>query len=188
MVKYEILYNDVQKKLSEYRFKHTISVIKRALEYADIYNLDKEIVKLTALSHDIAKELSKEEMDEYINEYNIKLSELEKLNSNLLHAKIGACICENKYGFNLDMINAVKYHTTGRENMSMLEKIIYLADATEENKEEGSSKFTNIIKSDIDIGMMEVSKWVINKLLDSSNLIHLDTIKCYNYYLKLTRP
>lgn len=187
MIEYDVLYSYIKKKLSDYRFRHTQAVINRALEYADIYKVDKEIVKLTALSHDIAKELSKEEIDGYINEYNIKLDDIEKLNNNLLHAKIGACICKNKYGFTEDMVNAVKYHTTGRENMSILEKIIYLADATEENKEYCSSHYTHIVKDNIDIGMVEIAKWVINKLLDNGKLIHLDTIKCYNYYLKIAK-
>ena len=126
MIKYEKLYEDVKEVLSEERFNHSERVVKRAIEYAKIYNVDIEMVKLVAISHDIAKELSEEENQKYISKYNIKLDDIEKVNKSLLHAKIGAYICKEKYGFTDDMINSVRYHTTGRENMSILEKIIYL--------------------------------------------------------------
>lgn len=183
MIEYEKLYNEVKNNLSERRFKHTEGVIKRAIEYAEVYDIDKEIVKLSALAHDIAKELSKEEKEKYIHDYNIVLDEIEKKNSNLIHSKIGAYICKNKYNFTDDMVNSVKYHTTGRENMSMLEKIIYLADATEENRKYCSKYYVDIIKENIDKGIVEIQKWTMNKLLDENILIHPDSIKCYNYYI-----
>ena len=182
MINYEDLYNEVKDALSEKRFKHSEGVVKRALEYAEIYNVDKEKVKLVAISHDIAKEFSEDENQKYIKEYNIELDEIEKHNHNLIHAKIGAYICKNKYNFTDDMADAVRYHTTGRENMSTLEKVIYLADATEENRKYDQEPYVKIIKEDIDNGMVEVSKWVINNLIEKKSLIHLDTIKCYNYY------
>lgn len=182
MINYNDLYNDVKEILSEKRFKHSEGVVKRALEYAEIYNVDKEELRIAAIAHDIAKEFSDEENQKYIKEYNIELDEIEKCNKNLLHAIIGAYICKNKYEFSDDMVNAVKYHTTGRENMSLLEKIIYLADATEESKNYEKDFYVQTIKNDIDKGMVEVSKWVINNLTERKRVIHLNTVKCYNYY------
>ncbi len=182
MIKYEELYNKVRERLSEKRFIHSEAVVKRAIEYAEIYNIDIETIKLVAIAHDIAKELTDEENDEYIKKYNIGLDEIEKINKSLIHAKIGAYLCKNEFGFTEDMFNAVKYHTTGRPDMSILEKIIYLADATEENRKYCSSNYVEIIKRDIDQGIIEISKWVINKLIENNVLIHLNSIKCYNYY------
>lgn len=182
MIKYEDLYNEIKEILSEKRFKHCERVVKRAIEYAKIYSIDEQTIKLTAIAHDIAKELSYEENQKYINKYNIKLDDIEKTSKNLLHAIIGAEICRDKYEFTEDMKNAVRYHTTGRENMSILEKIIYLADATEEGKEQGTNNFVEIIKQDINKGMYEVSKYVTESLLKRNELIHLNTIRCYNYY------
>lgn len=182
MIKYEELYKEVKENLSEKRFKHSEGVVKRAIEYAKVYNVDIETVKLVAISHDIAKELSEEEIEKYIKEYSIEIDEVEKRNNNLLHAKIGSFICKNKYGFTQDMVNAVRFHTTGRENMTILEKVIYLADATEENRKYCSSVYVDLIKKDINDGMFEVAKWVINSLLERNMVIHLDTIKCYNFY------
>lgn len=187
MIKYEELYEEVKKILSEKRFKHSEGVVKRAIEYANIYNVDIETVKLVAIAHDIAKECSEEENQKYICDYNIELDDIEKLNNSLIHAKIGAAICKNKYNFTDDMVNSVKYHTTGRENMSILEKIIYLADATEENRKYCSSHYVDIIKENIDKGMVEISKWVTNRLIETNEIIHLDTIRCYNYYNKIQK-
>ena len=184
MIKYEELYEDVKNMLSEKRFNHSERVVKRAVEYATIYNVDIEVIKLVAIAHDIAKELTEEENQEYIYKYNIKLDDIEKANKSLWHAKIGAYICKEKYGFTEDMVNSVRYHTTGRENMSILEKIIYLADATEEGREYCSANFVDIIKEDIDKGMFEISKWSLTYLLNNNAIIHPDTIKCYNFYNK----
>lgn len=182
MIEYDKLYKDVQKMLSEKRFLHSEAVVKRALEYAKIYNVDLNTVKLVAIAHDIAKNLNDVEIDYYLKKYNIELDSIEKKNSNLLHQKIGAYICKNMYGFSEDMVNSVRYHTTGRANMSLLEKIIYLADATEENRKYCSSQFVAVIKKDINKGMVEISKWSINHVLDTNSIIHPDSIECYNFY------
>lgn len=183
MISYNDLYNEVKNILSEKRFRHSEGVVKRAIEYAKIYNLDEDTVKLVAIAHDVAKEFSEEDNQKYINEYNIKLDEIEKQNKNLIHAKIGSYICKNKYGFTDDMVNAVRYHTTGRENMSILEKVIYLADATEEGRNYIDIEYyVDTVKENINKAMFEVSKWVINLLLERNSSIHLSTINCYNYY------
>ena len=184
MIKYEELYSEVKKVLSEKRFKHSEGVVKRAIEYAKIYNVDIETTKLVAIAHDIAKELSKEENKKYIDEYGIKLNDIEKKNHNLLHAKIGSYICKNKFGFTDEMTNAIRFHTTGRENMSMLEKIIYTADATEEGRNYPSDYYVNLSKNNIDRAVFEVCAWTVNRLIERNEVIHLNSIKCYNFYNK----
>ena len=184
MIEYEDLYNEVKKRLSEKRFNHSKSVVKRAIEYAEVYDIDVNIVKLVAIAHDIAKELAPEEVEEYIKKYDIRLDEIEKVNKNLIHAKIGAYICKNEYEFTEDMFNAIKYHTTGRANMSTLEKIIYLADATEETRQYDSEPYVKAIKQNIDKGIVEVCKWVIIDLTEKNRIIHTNSIECYNYYIQ----
>ena len=186
MVDYMTLYNDIKEALSEKRFKHSEGVVNRAIEYAKVYGVDIETVKLVAIAHDIAKELPEEQERAYIAQYNIMLDEIEQISHNLVHAKLGACICKDKYGFTEDMVNAVRYHTTGRPNMSMLEKIIYLADATDPNRNyEDMDYYVDTIKNNIDIGMREVSKWVVSHLLENNNIVHLDSVRCYNFYTNI---
>jgi len=83
------------------------------------------------------------------------------------------------------MTNAVRFHTTGRENMSVLEKIIYTADATEPGRNYCSTYYVDLVKKDIDQGVFEICKWVSERLLERNEVVHLDTIKCYNYYNNL---
>ena len=189
MVKYEKLYEAVKSILSEKRFKHTLGVVKRAEEYAVIYNIDVEEAKLAALAHDIAKEISKDESYKRLEEYGIELDEIEKQNFNLVHSKLGAAIAKEEYGMNDEMISAIKYHTTGRENMTMLEKIIYLADATEENRkylfnddELSLNELVELIKKDIDAGLRYTLKWNLQSILRKDFVIHLDSVRAYNYY------
>lgn len=182
---YEELYEDVKSRLSEKRFKHTEGVIKRAVEYAKVYNANMEDTKLAALAHDIAKEIPQEEAFNLIKKYEIELDEIEKVNFNLIHSKLGAEIVKEKYGFNEDIINAIKYHTTGRENMSILEKIIFLADATEENRAyKELDNLVNMIKDNIDEGMLFTLKWTFNDITNKKYLLHLDSVKAYNFLVK----
>lgn len=183
MVEYEVIYKDVKNVLSEKRFKHSEGVVERALEYAKIYGANEKEVKLTAIAHDIAKEIPKNEIIKYAEEIGVELDEIEKINLNLPHAKLGAKICKDKYGFTDDMANAIKYHTTGRENMSLIEKIIYLADATEPGRTYFDLQYyVDLIKKDIDRGLFEVAKWSIGNIVSKEGILHLDTVKCYNFY------
>ena len=186
MIDYNNLYNGIKEILSEKRFRHSEGVVKRAVEYAQIYNIDINTVKLVAIAHDIAKELKDEEYEQAIKKYNISIDEIEGKCKNLLHSKVGAYICKEKFGFTDDMVNAIKYHTTARENMSTLEKIIYLADATDPNRSYlDMDYYVGIISKDLNKGMVEILKWVIGKLIERDEYIHLDTIKSYNYYKNL---
>lgn len=128
----------VNKKLkstvSPQRYQHSIRVMKKALEYAKIYNIDNSVVKITALAHDIAREMTKEESYRYIKDNKLPQYLLDEENYPLIHGAIGADICKKNYLFTEDMSNAIRYHTTGRKNMSILEKIIYLADKNEDGR------------------------------------------------------
>ena len=134
MVTYEELYEKVKSELSEKRFKHTLGVIDRAIEYAKVYNVDENTVKYAAILHDMAKEYSVEKSYEIFKKYGYEPDNVERGNNNLIHGKVAGLIAKHEYGLSDEIADAISYHTTGRENMSMLEKIIYLADATEARK------------------------------------------------------
>ena len=117
--------------LSKERFEHSLGVMERAEEYAKIHGCDVETAKVVGLAHDIAKELTIEESLEYAEKNNIELDEIEKAQPYLLHGKIGAYICKEKFGFTKQMQEAIINHTTGSEDMDLLAKIILVADKTE---------------------------------------------------------
>ena len=95
----EQIREEVKHILSEKRYKHSLGVEKRAAELGAIYGVDIEKAKLAGLTHDIAKEMTKEEIFAYAQENGIQLSPIEREIPKVLHGKIGADICKKKYGF-----------------------------------------------------------------------------------------
>ena len=182
-MEYKEIENDVKSVLSEYRFTHSLGVVKKAVELAKIYGVQEEIAKKVGIAHDIAKEMTDEEMLEYVKNNNIEIDEIESIQPSLLHGKIGADIAAKKYGFTEDMVNAIKWHTTGRENMSMLEKIIYVADKTEENRKGtrfNLEKSRELSTQNIDETLIFLMNEFITYNVKNEWLIHPETIKARN--------
>ena len=182
-MEYKEIENDVKSVLSEYRYIHSLGVAKKAVELAKIYGVQEEIAKKVGIAHDIAKEMTDEEMIEYAKVNNIRIDEIETVKPSLLHGKIGADIAAKKFGFTQDMINAIKWHTTGRENMSMLEKIIYVADKTEENRKGtrfNLEKSRELSTQNIDETLIFLMNEFITYNVKNEWLIHPETIKARN--------
>ena len=182
-MEYKEIENDVKSVLSEYRFTHSLGVAKKAIELAKIYGVQEEIAKKVGIAHDIAKEMTDEEMIEYAKANNIRIDEIETVKPSLLHGKIGADIAAKKFGFTQDMINAIKWHTTGRENMSMLEKIIYVADKTEENRKGtrfNLEKSRELSTQNIDETLIFLMDEFITYNVKNEWLIHPETINARN--------
>lgn len=185
-MEYKEIENDVKSVLSEYRFTHSLGVAKKAIELAKIYGVQEEIAKKVGIAHDIAKEMTDEEMIEYAKANNIRIDEIETVKPSLLHGKIGADIATKKYGFTEDMVNAIKWHTTGRKNMSMLEKIIYVADKTEENRKGtrfNLEKSRELSTQNIDETLIFLMNEFITYNIKNEWLIHPETINARNYIL-----
>jgi len=185
-MKLEMIKNEIKEILSEDRYHHSIRVMEKAIELAKIYNQDKEIVALTALAHDIAKEMSNEEFFQYAEEYEIELEEIDKIATMTLHGKIGADIVKRKYGFTKEMQDAICYHTTGRPNMTMLDKIIYIADKTEIGR--NYDKVEEIRKVLEEQGLDEailygIDNYIIPNRLEKQRIIHPYSIYTRNYIL-----
>lgn len=152
----EEMYDYVASRLSPKRYAHTRGVVEMALEYAKLNGLDYNETFIAALFHDIAKELSKEQSIELCNQYHIELDEYEKSHLYLAHGKIGAVILQRDWGISKpSILNAIKYHTLGRLNMTDLEKVIYLADMTEEGRSsyKGKEEIKRLAQYNLDSAM-----------------------------------
>ena len=181
---------DLKDILSEKRYNHSIGVMKKAEELAKIHDENINKAKLVGLAHDIGKELSENEMIQYTKENNIEVDEIEKINIGLLHAKIGADICSKKYGFSIDMQNAIKYHTVGNLNMDLLSKIIFVADKIEDGrnyKDEDKSKDLKLAReiaiTNIDKALLFEIDCSIKYTIQKGKLIHPDSILIRNKLL-----
>lgn len=125
----------VENQLSPCRFKHTLGVAEIAEDLAVIYGIDVEKAVVAALLHDVAKEFSVDEKRQFCESYGLILDEYLERNIHLMHGNIGAYIAKQQYDIqDEDVLNAISNHTLGRNNMSDLEKIIYLADIIEPNR------------------------------------------------------
>ncbi len=180
-MKYEEIEKAVKETLSEKRFNHSCGVAKRAVELARIYGADEEKARLIGIAHDVAKEMPKQDALEYAKENGILFDEIEKNESGLWHSKLGADIAKKKFGFSDDMAQAILYHTTANVNMNTMDKIIYIADKTEENRTyEGLEEGIKISNEDLDEGVYFASKRAIIYGLNKKSLIHPDTINLIN--------
>ena len=183
-IKIEKILEDVKNTLSEKRYIHSIGVMKQAEYLAKKYGQDVEIAKAVGIAHDIAKELTEEEKIKYVEENKIEIDEIEKINIGLLHAKIGADICKKKYNFTEEMQNAIKYHTTGNENMDTLAKIIFVADKTEENRKyDDLQTVQKLADEDLDKCILYILDYMLVDNVKKQKTIHPDSIKIRNKIL-----
>lgn len=124
-------------ELDTERYEHTLGVMYTAASMAMRYDEDVEKALLAGLLHDCAKCISGENKIKLCNKYHLSVSEVEKKNPSLLHAKLGAFLAAKKYHIkDKDVINAIASHTTGCPNMTLLDKIIYIADYIEPGRKE----------------------------------------------------
>lgn len=183
-------YKEIEEKLKEMlperRLKHSRNVSKCALKLSEIYNCDKEKAEIAGLIHDCAKYFNDEQVENCIKKFNIELDPLEKNNIALSHSVIGSYVAKEVFNIeDEEIINAIKYHTTGREDMSLLEKIIYIADLIEEDrnfpKVEEIRKLT--YEGELDKAMILSFNNTIKFVIEKNQLIHPRTVKARNYIL-----
>lgn len=172
---------DVKNTLSEKRYVHTMGVMKQAEHLAKKYGQDIEVAKAVGIAHDIAKEIPEKEKLKYVKENNIDIDKIEEINIGLLHAKIGADICKKRYNFSEEMQNAIKYHTTGNENMDTLAKILFVADKTEQNRKyENIEIVRDLANEDLDKCILYILDYMLIDNVNRRKLIHPDSINMRN--------
>lgn len=172
----------MKRKLSEKRFLHSCNVSDEAVKLAKLYGADVSRARFAGLVHDITKEEPVEAQLQTIAKYSIILDEVEKTAPKLLHAITGAAVLEREYGVgDRDILNAVRYHTTARAGMSLLEKILYLADyISAERDYEGVDGLRRAIYTSLDTGMNATLDFSVAELLGKGVPIHLDTVRARN--------
>lgn len=170
--------------LSQERFEHTLRVLGIAKKLAIKHQANLYQVTLAALLHDFAKEIPKEMLLKKAKVYNLKLDKIERVNTKLWHAKIGAKILEKEWQIkDKAVLNAIKYHTTGKANMSKLCKIIYLADYLDPaNKKPLYDKIKKISFEYLDLAVAITAKQILNYLIRDNKIIHPNTFLCWNFY------
>lgn len=175
----------MEKAQDSKRFEHTLGVEYTAAALAMRYDCDIKSARAAGLLHDCAKCLTDEKRLSICEKNGIPIQDMERRNPFLLHAKVGAYLAREKYGVeDADILNAIRSHTTGRQNMSLLEKIIFVADYIEPGRK-SAPNLTEIRKLaflDLDKAMLKILEDTLRYLKDSGGEIDPGTEETRDYY------
>lgn len=176
----------LEKILDKNRFEHSLGVSYTAASMAMVHGADVEGAALAGLLHDCAKCFSHEEKLEKCKKHNLPINKFEKKNPELLHAKLSAYYAQAKYEVeDLNVLSAITYHTTGRPDMSTLEKIIFIADYIEPNRK--PLKEMDIIRkeafTDLNLCVTHILKNTLSYLAEKNADIDETSKETYDFYV-----
>lgn len=176
----------VKPHLSQKRYQHTKRVLTTALELAQRYDVDEEETMLAAVFHDYAKYRPLDEMSHIIKQNDLPL-DLLSFHHELWHGPVASILVETEIGItNQQVKDAIYWHTTGRGNMSELEKVVYLADYIEPGRSfPGLSLIQQKAKEDLDEACFMAVRNTIQFLLERERLIYPETINMYNHLKRI---
>lgn len=171
--------------LDEYRYKHSLCVAEEAVRLADKYGADREKANFAGLLHDITKNYSCEEHLKIFNTFDIILSDVERASDKLWHAISGSVYIKEYLNVrDADIINAIRYHTTAKQNMSLLEKVIYVADFTSSDRNYPDvDVMRKLSDKSLEEAMTYALKYTIGELLEKGAAVHPDTLNAYNFLI-----
>ena len=176
----------LKSKLPPKRYTHVLSVRELALDLAEKHGADLRKVNLAALLHDCAKWMKNSEQYEAAASHGIQLDEVERHNPSLLHALIGAEFAVSRFDVeDPKVLNAIRIHTTGSGKMTLIDKILYVADFAEPKRDHAEADAVRALAyQNLNKAVFEVSRYKIEHLLAKGVLIHPYTIDAYNSALQ----
>jgi predicted HD superfamily hydrolase involved in NAD metabolism len=171
----------VKLQLTDHRYHHTLGVMETAIALAKQYGGDEQKAELAAIFHDYAKFRPKDEMKEIIIEQGYPRNLLE-FNSELWHAPVGAYLVEKEAGISdPEVLEAIRFHTSGRPGMNLLDKIIYLADYIEPGRHfPGVEEVRAVAIENLDQALIMAIKNTISFLLKKNQTVYPETFYTYN--------
>jgi predicted HD superfamily hydrolase involved in NAD metabolism len=171
----------VKAQLTDKRYQHTLGVMETAIHLAKKYGEDDKKAELAAIFHDYAKFRPVEEMKRIIAEQGYD-GKLLHYNPELWHAPVGAYLVEKEAGVkDQEILDAIRFHTSGRENMTLLDKIIYVADYIEPGRSfPGVEEARKLAEMDIDEALIYAVCNTIVFLMNKNQAVYPDTFAMYN--------
>ena len=164
------------------RVRHVLGVEEEAMRLAERCGADVHKARFAALLHDCTKRLGLYEQLALCAQYGVELDELERHALKLLHAKTGAAIARAVYGADDEVYGAILWHTTGRADMTLLEKVIYLADYIVPSRDfDGVDTLREAVYADLDRGLELGLKMSIEELEERGSPVHRNTREAYEY-------
>lgn len=175
--------------LSQKRYIHSLNVAEECKKLANLYGEDPDKSYFAGLLHDICKEMTSEEQLELINQSGFTVCQEELETHSLYHAIAGAYFIKSKFGIeDIDIINAVRFHTVGRAGMTRLEEIVYLGDLVSADRDyKDVEKMRKLAYSNINTAMLEAFAFSIKSVVKKGGLLPLCTTDGYNFYTRVCK-
>ena len=178
----------LKKELDKERYQHTLGVMYTASCLAMAYGTDTEQAMFAGLLHDCAKCIPNSDKVKLCEKNHLYMSDVEKENPFLLHAKLGAFLAKSKYGVeDADILHAISVHTTGEADMNLLDKIIFLSDYIEPHRDKAPNltEIRHLAFHNIDMAVLKILHDTLNYLNQKSGTVDRKTHETYEYYQKL---
>ncbi|WP_101875387.1 bis(5'-nucleosyl)-tetraphosphatase (symmetrical) YqeK [Lachnoclostridium edouardi] len=175
----------LQERLNPMRYEHSLSVSFTAMALAMRYGYDLDKAEMAGLLHDCAKRFGDSEIIQKCRKHKLNLEDDELKAPAVLHAKYGAWLAEHRYGItDPEILSAIRWHTTGKANMNVLDKIIYIADYIEprRNKAGNLEEMRQLAFSDLDETMFQILQGTLIYLQSKGGSIDRMTKEAYEYY------
>ena len=164
------------------RMPHVLGTEQEAVRLARQYGADVTKAQIAALLHDCTKKLNRDEQLTLCAHYGIAPDPLERQTLKLLHAKTGAAVARDLFGVDDDIYNAIYWHTTGKADMTVLEKVIYMADYVEPNRVfDGVDDLRDAVHTDLDMGLLMGLQDSIEEMTERGNPVHYRTVEAKEY-------
>ena len=178
-----------EKKLKKYldkdRYRHTLGVMYTAAALAMAHDYDMEQAQMAGLLHDCAKCIPNKKKLKICKKQNIGISSIEKNNPFLLHAKLGAYIAKEKYQIeDEEILSAIRWHTTGSPGMTLLEKIVYIADYIEPKRDKAPNlpQIRQLAFEDLNMALLRILEDTVEYLDQGDDETDDITRQTYEYY------
>ncbi len=175
--------------LSQKRYQHSLNVAAECRKLAEKYGEDPDKAYFAGLLHDICKEMPAEEQLELVQKSGFTVCREELETKSLLHGIAGAYFIKEKYGVaDIDILNAIRFHTVGRAGMSRLEEIVYLGDLVSAERDyKDVDKMRRITYQSLEAAMLEAFEFSIKAVIKKGGVIPLCTVEGYNFYRRLQK-
>jgi len=183
---YAEIIDELTKRLSPKRLRHSIGVSQTAESLAVRFNCDKEKSRLAGILHDLAREVPLNELLPRTQAFGIVVCDIERIELVLLHAPLAAKMAQAEFGIDdPEIMQAILLHTTGGLNMTLLDKIIYLADVIEPGRSfKGVDKIRKLARTDLDKALLSALDQSICYIVTRGGLLHPGTIAARNEILQ----
>jgi predicted HD superfamily hydrolase involved in NAD metabolism len=175
----------LQAMLKPERYVHSLGVAQSCFDLAQKYGYDAQKAYLVGLLHDCAKNIPKQEQIGICHKNNIQLDEIELITNGLIHAKTGVAVARIEFGLtDPELLDAISYHATGRENMTLIEKIVYLADMIDPSRAFGNlEELRKEAYVDLNKALLMTMNLVLKFNIEKNSILHPTTLLARNYLL-----